>query len=44
MKWRCSACQARYKRVGEGPFLTPSDDEWRTFVGAFRPPVRAPKL
>lgn len=31
--WRCSACAARYRAVGEGPFSTPSADEWQKRVG-----------
>jgi len=34
--WRCSACRAQYKRMGEGPFQTPTDHEWSTFVGRMR--------
>lgn len=35
--WRCSACRAQYKRMDEGPFQTPTDQEWNAFVGGMRP-------
>lgn len=37
--WLCGGCLARYKRVGEGPFLTPDEDEWARYVGEVRPKV-----
>lgn len=36
--WRCAACARRYKSLGEGPFLEPSDTEWQKYV-----PVRFPR-